>query len=171
MSDKSKSEIIIDVESPGNEKERRSDENTGPGKKLSFQTKFFFGIFAVILIYHLISSWSSGRQISDLNEKLTDANKQISSFELKNQALELKVSQFTTNLHEAKSNLKYVETARQVSIEEGKKLTDVLAGFKKNLNEGSKLEIARLEQKLAEWEVFQKSVEDILKKRPAVIAK
>ena len=54
-------------------------------------------------------------------------------------------------------------------IEEARKLNDIIEGFKKNLNEGSKLEIKRLEDKIREWENYLESIQDLLKKKPAKV--
>ena len=165
MSDESKSEIIIDVENP----DKGSEEKTSnqPLKKLSFQTKFFFAVFAILLTYHFFSSWSSNSEISALNEKNREANKKISDLELKNQKLDLAVKEFTNTLKEAKSNLKYVESDRQDRIDEIKELIARIEAYKKDLNEGSKLEIVHLEKKLAQWEKYQKNIEALLKTRPS----
>jgi hypothetical protein len=138
-----------------------------PIKKLSFQTKFFSGMFAALLIYHFISSWTSSSMVSDLNAQATKANQEISSLKLQNQKLELALKASALELKELNSNLKYVESARQVKIEEAKDLNVIIEAFKKDLNEGSKLEIGRLERRIHEWEAYLKKIQETLGKRPA----
>ncbi len=144
-----------------------SEQDDYPQKKLSFQTKFFSGMFAILLIYHFISSWTSSSKISGLNDQATEANKEISALKLKNQKLELALKNSVLELKELNSNLKYVESERQLKIEEAKDLNLIIEAFKKNLNEGSKLEIRRLEHRIQEWEAYLKKIQDTLGERPA----
>lgn len=161
-------EILIDVDSPSS---ATDTETATPVKKLSFQTKFFCTLFVLMLIYHFVSSISSASQINTLNSKLRDADKQVSDLLLTKQGLELNLKNVNQSLDEAKSNIKYVESARQGSVDEVKTLTEIIAGFKNNLSEGKRLELLRLEGKLLEWEEYQKSVEAVLSKRPGAIGK
>lgn len=161
-------EILIDVDSSSSATDA---ETATPAKKLSFQTKFFCTLFVLMLIYHFVSSISSASQINSLNSKLRDADKQVSDLLLAKQSLELNLKNVNQSLDEAKSNIKYVESARQGSVDEVKTLTEIIAGFKKNLSEGKRLELLRLEERLLEWEEYQKSVEAVLTKRPGAIEK
>lgn len=141
-------------------------EETKPSKKLTFITKFFLFAFTVLLIFHFVTNWISTEKVSTQNTEISDLNKDISSLKLTNQELSAKVKNLGKLLQKAETNLEFVDLDRVKKANEIQELTAILSTLQKNIPEGSKLVIQRLEKKLQAWEEYYKSLNEVLEKRP-----
>ena len=152
-----KEEIIIDVDTGDSNSDEQSAKKIT--KQLAPVTKFFIIIFSALLIYHFITSWIANRKINVLTTE-------VGELKLENQKLSEKVQKLTKALSETKTNLNFVDTDRLKKSNEINELKTILDSLKKNIPEGSKLLVQRLEKKIQEWEVYQKALEETLKNRP-----
>lgn len=161
MSEDEKEEIITSDEST-----ETSQVEKKPSKKLSFITKFFLLAFTVLLIFHFVTNWIATEKVEEQNTEISDLNKEISDLKLSNQQLEAKVKTLDEGLKKAKTNLEFVDLDRVKKANEIQELKEILESLKKNIPDGSKLVIQRLEKKLHAWENYYKSLDEILKNRP-----
>ena len=152
-----KEEIIIDVD---NGAESSNDDGSPKAvKQLAPVTKIFIIIFSALLIYHFISSWMANRKINDLTT-------QVGELKLENQKLLEKSQNLEKSLATTKTNLDFVDSDRFKKSNEIKELTTIIDSMKKNIPEGSKLLVQKLERKIQQWEEYQKNLEKTLKSRP-----
>jgi len=152
-----KEEIIIDVD---NGEEKSNEQNSKKvTKQLAPVTKFFIIIFSALLIYHFVTSWIANRKINALTTE-------VGELKLENQKLSENLKNLTKVLSETKTNLNFVDTDRLKKSNEINELQTILDSMKKNIPEGSKLLVQRLEKKIKEWEEYQKNLEESLKNRP-----
>ena len=162
MNDRNEEDEIEDIkeiiEAPDDQK---------PAKKLSFITKFFLFAFTVLLVFHFATNWLSTEKINEQANQLSELNKEISNLQLKNQELSVKVKTIESELGKAKTNLEFVDSDRVKKASEIEELKQILSMLKKNIPEGSKLVIERLEKKLESWEDYYKTLDETLKNRPA----
>lgn len=160
MSEETKEEIVEaeNVESLPEEKKQP--------KKLAFITKFFLFAFTVLLIFHFATNWLSTEKINEQSTEISELNKEISNLKLSNQELLNRVKNLDEGLSKAKTNLEFVDLDRVKKANEIQELKTILEALQKNVPEGSKLVIQRLEKKLEAWEEYYNSIDEVLKKRP-----
>jgi len=152
-----KEEIIIDVDNGEEKSNEQSSKKVT--KQLAPVTKFFIIIFSALLIYHFVTSWIANRKINALTTE-------VGELKLENQKLSENLKNLTKVLSETKTNLNFVDTDRLKKSNEINELQTILDSMKKNIPEGSKLLVQRLEKKIKEWEEYQKNLEESLKNRP-----
>ena len=152
-----KEEIIIDVDNGEEKSNEQSSKKVT--KQLAPVTKFFIIIFSALLIYHFVTSWIGNRKINALTTE-------VGELKLENQKLSENLKNLTKVLSETKTNLNFVDTDRLKKSNEINELQTILDSMKKNIPEGSKLLVQRLEKKIKEWEEYQKNLEESLKNRP-----